>query len=249
MPRTCRELARALAACGRCAVERLTAGRPCAGVVRAAGAPCDNAAQDCARTSRKVRHRLHVPPGEAEAEPQGCCTGGARQSGCWEGRREARRSVSGRRAAQRGGLVATRVCGFELRGRAETSTAEQQQPEAVAARQCPAATPRRRRWWQARYSNQPSSPRRRFIKVAGATFSDILMSRTDLVDGPVRACRTFSRGARPQIAAAYPPPATPELAQTSKMIILTHLSDCARRSSEAVRCIRSSNIMPPTVSS
>ena len=64
---------------------------------------------------------------------------------------------------QRGGLVATRVCGFELRGRAETSTAEQQQPEAVAARQCPAATPRRRRWWQARYSNQPSSPRRRSI--------------------------------------------------------------------------------------
>ena len=38
------------------------------------------------------------------------------------------------------------------------------------------------------------------------------MSRTDLVDGPVWACRTFSRGARPQIAAAYPPPATPELA-------------------------------------
>ena len=87
------------------------------------------------------------------------------------------------------------------------------------------------------------------FKVAGATFSDILMSRTDLVDGPVRACRTFSRGARPQIAAAYPPPATPELAQASKMIVLTHLSDCARRSSEAVRCIRSSNIMPSTVSS
>ena len=51
------------------------------------------------------------------------------------------------------------------------------------------------------------------LKVALATFSDILMSRTDLVDGPVRACRTFSRGARPQIAAAYPPSATPELAQ------------------------------------
>jgi len=50
-------------------------------------------------------------------------------------------------------------------------------------------------------------------KVVLATFSDILMSRTDLVDDPVWACRTFSRGARPQIAAAYPPPATPELAQ------------------------------------
>ena len=96
--------------------------------------------------------------------------------------------------------------------------------------------------WTAADLSQP-------LKVVGATFSDILMSRTDLVDGPVWACRTFSRGARPQIAAAYPPPATPELAQASKMIVLTHLSDCARRSSEAVRCIRSSNIMPPTVSS
>ena len=87
------------------------------------------------------------------------------------------------------------------------------------------------------------------VKVVLATFSDILMSRTDLVDGPVWACRTFSRGARPQIAAVYPPPATPELAQASKMIVLTHLSDCARRSSEAVRCIRSSDILPRTVSS
>ena len=87
------------------------------------------------------------------------------------------------------------------------------------------------------------------FKVVLATFSDILMSRTDLVDGPVWACRTFSRGARPQIAAAYPPPATPELAQASKMIVLTHLSDCARRSSEAVRCTRSSDILPRTVSS
>ena len=87
------------------------------------------------------------------------------------------------------------------------------------------------------------------VLVVGATFSDILMSWTDLADGPVRACRTFSRGARPQIAAAYPPPATPELAQASKMIVTTHLSDYARRSSEAVRCIRSSNILPPTVSS
>ena len=40
MPRTCRVLARALTACGGCAVERLTAGRPCAGVVRASGATC-----------------------------------------------------------------------------------------------------------------------------------------------------------------------------------------------------------------
>ena len=52
------------------------------------------------------------------------------------------------------------------------------------------------------------------------------MSWSDLVGGPLRACRTLSRGARPQIA-AYPPPAAPKLAQASKVIVLTHLPDDA----------------------
>ena len=63
------------------------------------------------------------------------------------------------------------------------------------------------------------------IKVVGATFSALPMSRTDVVGGPVRACRTLSGGARPQIAGSYLPTDAPKLAQASKMIVLTHLSD------------------------
>ena len=76
MPHTCRELARALAACGGCAVERLTAGRPCAGVVRAAGAPCDmrrgtapvhrgKAGIDSMYVAQKPKRRLEAAAPEA----------------------------------------------------------------------------------------------------------------------------------------------------------------------------------------
>ena len=72
------------------------------------------------------------------------------------------------------------------------------------------------------------------------------MSRTDHVGGPLRACRTFSRGASPQIGAPYPPLAAPKLEYASDMIVLTHLSDYTRRFSEAAWHIRSSYIVPPT---
>ena len=63
------------------------------------------------------------------------------------------------------------------------------------------------------------------FKVAGATFSQLPMARTDVVGVPVWACRTLSGGARPQIAGSYLPPDAPKLAQASKMVVLTHLSD------------------------
>ena len=67
--------------------------------------------------------------------------------------------------------------------------------------------------------------RRMHFKVVGASFSELPMSRTDVVGGAVRACRTLSGGARPQIAGSYLPPDAPKLAQASKMVVLTHLSD------------------------
>ena len=63
------------------------------------------------------------------------------------------------------------------------------------------------------------------IKVVGATFSELPMARTDVVGVPVWACRSLSGGARPQIAGSYLPPDAPKLAQASKMVVLTHLSD------------------------
>ena len=63
------------------------------------------------------------------------------------------------------------------------------------------------------------------LKVVLATFSELPMSRTDVVGVPVWACRTLSGGARPQIAGSYLPPNAPMLSQASKMRVLTHLSD------------------------
>ena len=63
------------------------------------------------------------------------------------------------------------------------------------------------------------------FKVVLATFSELPMSRTDVVGGSVWACRSLSGGARPQIAGSYLPPDAPKLAPASKMIVLTHLSD------------------------
>ena len=63
------------------------------------------------------------------------------------------------------------------------------------------------------------------LKVVGATFSELPMARTDVVGGSVWACRTLSGGARPQIAGSYLPPDAPKLAQASKKVVLTHLSD------------------------
>ena len=56
-------------------------------------------------------------------------------------------------------------------------------------------------------------------------FSQLPMSRTDVVGGSVWAYRTLSGGVRPQIAGSYLPPDAPKLAQASKMVVLTHLSD------------------------
>ena len=84
-------------------------------------------------------------------------------------------------------------------------------------------------------SGDPSDPARRpsgaqswgltCVKVVLATFSELPMSRTDVVGVPVWACRTLSGGVRPQIAGSYLPPDAPKLAQASKMVVLTHLSD------------------------
>ncbi len=63
------------------------------------------------------------------------------------------------------------------------------------------------------------------LKVVLASFSELPMARTDVVGVPVWACRTLSGGARPQIAGFYLPPDAPKLAQASKMVVLTHLSD------------------------
>ena len=63
------------------------------------------------------------------------------------------------------------------------------------------------------------------FKVVLATFSELPMARTDVVGVPVRACRSLSGGVRPQIAGSYLRPDAPKLAQASKMVVLTHLSD------------------------
>ena len=82
VPRACRELERALAACDACAVERLTPHRPCAGVGAHSGRNLKHEAWHCVRASREGGNRLHVRSDEAETAVHECCTGGGRRSGC-----------------------------------------------------------------------------------------------------------------------------------------------------------------------